>query len=1164
MESTKTPYCCDRVTRSNTKMNLLQLIKTNARKSEIHISTYDTKNVEVHTDTSDFEDKMDANVIKKTLHSHRKRSRKHKDTCLQNKLSSHSCLHFDIVNSVQLEYRKKTKVRGKEFDHDKICNDTDTYSTNCSEDDLNQTEKLVRSENDGAKRYFRKDTNLIDTRSYLITNNTPNNLYNSGNYYNNSENKRVQHGVNENIRKDHCYRVDYKGADFNNTSKSKRTGRYVNSLSVSKRKPNYICRPDNEADNYIHCEDNSTLNYCTRTENNPADDLNQKDSVQLEDHSRGENNWLENQRKSISPTKRFNHAEAIKKTKEKKSKVKMYPVCDDLDLEKGALNSCSSRWPVLIHKVMPRLSNIFGHFGNNTVSQKLSQDKCKRRCHVDDLAVLYCSKCKTVMNTKKPTHVQSIQTPYANAQNRSPFDKKKYIQYGATSILQAADVGSNPVELRCSNCSLNSSSDSEMFDEKIRRRIEKRFKKKIKKYFTQQIKKEFPTYNKLQQYSRNDVTCASIDVKPTIGSVSSHFLDSVFRNINKKYQHKQTEHIGDSGRKKQNPNTLHAHVGSPEYKDETVECCSKSDLLLLSNQHTQAGNDLNSRVNKQQHLRSPSKLDPIVDFGCSCIQRPPLQNSQQSPHAHTSCNNQPITPMRAHPQQKTGMVPNSKVECGCRKQPPGRPHQPPPSSRAPVLQGPQGSHPTIKGSPGLCDRCCQQPHDEIVKAVQKQYKGEIICIHNPPCVLINGCLTLPTDTKSHPHTTALFSTTDNVIPLPHCKPVNPRKGGMKISNICVECAKNLQSHLPGDQTSNRINRTTQHSVFNTCKPYDLFDRKSNESHENTIKINDSTQMMPIHESPPPESVQVEMSNKEHISENDTMEGMKPEKDIPKNLNIKNVAEDVSTQVRYRYNSNCCNYGSQSNSSSDYTIPQLSQGHNSELPICSMNYSDFPVIKEDASAQVIPDADVKLENFCVHVPICQKLRKCKVDKAQYDEIPTTQPYMSQTSNLDLISIAVRENASVQTILWSPDTKKPLNIYSPAKNLSKYLSNKSSLRKLQSPQKHLIPTTCDNETSTQVRGKKYDSKIRQYYEELRAIDGKKGRGKKRQLICQHHPHCVLIPECVEKQLSESMRAYEDILDCPHKRCCNLIPACLTRNSKDVKTVSSQRPSNNCRIV
>ncbi|KAH9638556.1 hypothetical protein HF086_000957 [Spodoptera exigua] len=40
-------------------------------------------------------------------------------------------------------------------------------------------------------------------------------------------------------------------------------------------------------------------------------------------------------------------------------------------------------------------------------------------------------------------------------------------------------------------------------------------------------------------------------------------------------------------------------------------------------------------------------------------------------------------------------------------------------------------------------RPCQLPHANITETLSQKYNGEILCIHNPPCVLINGCLNLP-------------------------------------------------------------------------------------------------------------------------------------------------------------------------------------------------------------------------------------------------------------------------------------------------------------------------------------------------------------------------------------------------------------------------------------
>ncbi|KAJ8715932.1 hypothetical protein PYW08_013217 [Mythimna loreyi] len=40
-------------------------------------------------------------------------------------------------------------------------------------------------------------------------------------------------------------------------------------------------------------------------------------------------------------------------------------------------------------------------------------------------------------------------------------------------------------------------------------------------------------------------------------------------------------------------------------------------------------------------------------------------------------------------------------------------------------------------------RPCQINHDEVTDSLSNKYNGEVLCIHNPPCILINGCLTIP-------------------------------------------------------------------------------------------------------------------------------------------------------------------------------------------------------------------------------------------------------------------------------------------------------------------------------------------------------------------------------------------------------------------------------------
>lgn len=60
-----------------------------------------------------------------------------------------------------------------------------------------------------------------------------------------------------------------------------------------------------------------------------------------------------------------------------------------------------------------------------------------------------------------------------------------------------------------------------------------------------------------------------------------------------------------------------------------------------------------------------------------------------------------------------------------------------------VRQKPQ--NPTQPARPQVSKEKCQQSHDKMVKCLKDKYNGEVLCIHNPPCVLINGCLNVTTD-----------------------------------------------------------------------------------------------------------------------------------------------------------------------------------------------------------------------------------------------------------------------------------------------------------------------------------------------------------------------------------------------------------------------------------
>lgn len=89
----------------------------------------------------------------------------------------------------------------------------------------------------------------------------------------------------------------------------------------------------------------------------------------------------------------------------------------------------------------------------------------------------------------------------------------------------------------------------------------------------------------------------------------------------------------------------------------------------------------------------------------------------------------------------TKMKPRNRVQCQCSDK--GKKSSKSGSKNSddyfPGSKGLQGSHQNVANQ----NRPCQEGHDEIVSSLAQKYNGEILCIHNPPCILINGCLNLP-------------------------------------------------------------------------------------------------------------------------------------------------------------------------------------------------------------------------------------------------------------------------------------------------------------------------------------------------------------------------------------------------------------------------------------
>lgn len=87
---------------------------------------------------------------------------------------------------------------------------------------------------------------------------------------------------------------------------------------------------------------------------------------------------------------------------------------------------------------------------------------------------------------------------------------------------------------------------------------------------------------------------------------------------------------------------------------------------------------------------------------------------------------------------------------------------------------------------------CQLNHEDVMSSLKEKYNGEILCIHNPPCILINGCLSLPPKDESQMEmnywpVTKLKRTVNNT-----SKKTSTNSFSQKIEQYC-------QYHVPSDE-----------------------------------------------------------------------------------------------------------------------------------------------------------------------------------------------------------------------------------------------------------------------------------------------------------------------------------------------------------------------------
>ncbi|XP_073946626.1 uncharacterized protein [Choristoneura fumiferana] len=219
--------------------------------------------------------------------------------------------------------------------------------------------------------------------------------------------------------------------------------------------------------------------------------------------------------------------------------------------------------------------------------------------------------------------------------------------------------------------------------------------------------------NRSQQYSRyavyNSQCCQARDDGPSTSAcckmpVNSSFWEFMFNKLSAKYQEALNLAACEDCRPI-NCNMIRQPktklIASQETSETQTETCEVIPNNRKSNKPT------TQKINECQTCESISGKRSMFELT--------PQSSRQS---------SPTTSKRSN-------SPNSKLKCSgkcfskCASKTPN--HEKPLTK----LTFPDNS------------KSCQLSHEGLTKALKEKYNGEVLCIHNPPCILINGCVNLP-------------------------------------------------------------------------------------------------------------------------------------------------------------------------------------------------------------------------------------------------------------------------------------------------------------------------------------------------------------------------------------------------------------------------------------
>lgn len=647
------------------------------------------------------------------------------------------------------------------------------------------------------------------------------------------------------------------------------------------------------------------------------------------------------------------------------------------------IETIKSKRSLIRHKVIPCISSMFGRSSNNVKQMSIIKENQAEHVNIDNGCQANCEHRMRTCKSNRRQQCYAVQPVYAGEENihakSSPFQHTKVVREPLSTYKMVGNENSR------ATYSLTSSSEG---IEPPRYSHRKKWRNKKSKHFVEpDMEEEYmrhyegPNLKERQQqcpsrqtrkipyqvfttpyaYQRTSTGCSPIASNKVSGSelpsTCSGFWDFLISKINMKYQ-AQANCI--------------------------IRPCRCNNSSATSSHCTpRTCENIGTQPEPQDSINKSNPIPPMES--CACNTAPMHGNP-----LNLNDNMEQSSPMSMPPSKIRG-----KVECNCfpdkksltRPSPKRSPAQLPPQLPPPLPEPPSEPGPSLTPSPRklpVCEdetRPCQLPHDDITATLSKKYNREILCIHNPPCVLINGCLNLPPP-KGEPSTDMWAVQTEG------------RNGYHNLYSKCTQRQQSVQYGPP-----------------------------SLDMHQCGI-LDESCQYFP----PVNEMQKLSINNESCQYQNPSIE--------MKQLMITDDScqfrlSPVATQNKQFTDNESCQY-----SLSPIEMQKLQVTANESCqylpPLIDVQQLRTPQPKQEKIIQSIcnhsppcevvrtcikPKFDPKLQNSCVHVPMCQKVPICLMELKNQNDTKKSCQHKPKCTEVPIctrnfIVLTAKEEAATQ--------------------------------------------------------------------------------------------------------------------------------------------------------